>query len=60
MIYHNGPGANVCRIVIGEFDEEHEKYIDLHYYWTNRILREDAMRTYRHTPEIIKYFENII
>jgi aminopeptidase N len=58
--------AYLTSVVIGEFDEEHEKYkvdqeqekyIDLHYYWPSRISREDAMRTYRHTPEIIKFFE---
>lgn len=58
--------AYLTSVVIGEFDEEHEKYkvdqedekyIDLDYYWSSRISREDAMRTYRHTPKIIKFFE---
>jgi aminopeptidase N len=55
--------AYLTSVVIGEFDEEHEKYkvdeeyIDLDYYWPKRILKEDAMRTYGRTSEIMKFFE---
>jgi aminopeptidase N len=60
--------AYLTSVVIGEFDEEHDQYrvdegdgkcrvIDLDYYWPKHIPREDAMRAYRNTHEIIKFFE---
>ncbi|HET7641978.1 MAG TPA: M1 family metallopeptidase, partial [Nitrososphaeraceae archaeon] len=59
--------AYLTSVVIGEFDKESETYrnienkdIELKYYWSKRIPKEDAMRSYSHTPEILKFFETFL
>ena len=59
--------AYLTSVVIGEFDEKLETYtnienkdIELKYYWPKRIPREDAMRSYSQTPDILKFFESFL
>jgi aminopeptidase N len=56
--------AYLTSVVIGEFDKKLETYtnienekVELKYYWPKRIPREDAMRSYSKTSEILKFFE---
>lgn len=47
-----------------EFDTEQTTYsdtkVDLAYFWPNKISKENAMRTFGPTPDIIKFFEEYL
>lgn len=54
--------AYLTSVVIGEFQSEYEKYrsIDLNYYWPKLIPKDDAMRTFKKTPQIMNFFESLL
>jgi aminopeptidase N len=65
-IERNKTPAYLTSVVIGrEFDKE--EYIDknndippLLYYWPNRVSKENAMLTFKHTPEMMKLFKQYL
>ena len=56
--------AYLTSIVMGnEFDSEEYNDNDippLSYYWPNRISKENAMLTFKHTPEMMKFFQDYL
>ena len=59
--------AYLTSVVIGEFDKGSETYtnmenenVELEYYWPKRIPKDDAIRSYSHTPEVLKFFEYML
>lgn len=49
-------------VVIGKFQKELDakNVPSLGYYWPKDISKNDAMRTFQETPDIIKYFETYL
>ena len=66
-VERNKNPAYLTSVVMGS-EFEKEEYIDkdkdkdmphLSYYWPNRISKENAMLTFKHTPEMVKFFQGL-